>query len=66
MAGRCIAAKVFLSLRDAGYMKGYKQGHAEILFSLNCIPENLDHCLAETTSGSYLWTVWKVAGEEAQ
>lgn len=28
-----------------------QQGHAEILFSLNCISENLDPCVAETTRG---------------
>ena len=43
IAGRCITAKCTPKLIEAGYIKGIKQGHAEIPSSLNCISENLDH-----------------------
>ena len=51
IAGRCIAAKCALRLREAGLLKRSEQGHSEILSSFSGIPENIDHCVTVATRG---------------
>ena len=53
IAGRCIAARCAIRLREAGLVKRSEQGHAAILSSFTCIPENLDHCVTAASRGGF-------------
>lgn len=48
IAGRCLCKT------KARYMKLFKQAHPEIISFCDCIPGNLDHCLAEFILGRLL------------
>ena len=44
-----IAARDAIKLRETGHINGPIEGHSEIFSHLDCIPDNLDHFVAEPT-----------------